>query len=133
MVAFDGAAPTGGLRDQLTPARLDVRFSAPRTADDLIVDLIHQLPDPGSVEVISDDKAILYEARIRGCRTCGAAEFVAILFPSREAKPTPPPEESTKPEPLSAEEQQFWRREFDVADEVLNLKLKPGLKTFWER
>jgi len=117
IVAFDGAAPKGGLRDQLSPARLEVRFSAPQTADDLIVGLIHTCPDPGSVEVISDDKAILYEARLRGCRTRGAAEFVDLLFQPQRTRPIHPPKEPAKPENLSADEQAFWRREFNVSDD----------------
>lgn len=114
IVVFDGFPPTRGIRGQLHSAKLDVRFSAARTADDVIADLIHQCSDPSSVRVVSDDKAILYEARLRACRTCTAAEFVDELFPSNRPNPAAPSPTSDKPESLTPDERDYWRREFNV-------------------
>lgn len=116
-VVFDGTPPTRGLKRQLAPQGLDVRFSAPRTADDLIVELIHAVPNPGQVLVVTDDKAILYEARLRGCASMANLTFIEKLFPPPSRSPSAPPASpSEKPTDVSPEDLAYWRREFGVPD-----------------
>ena len=81
-LVFDGPQPQGGLARQLKSSRIHVRFSAPRTADDLIVDLIRSAPDPGRVRVVTSDGAIIHEARQARCVDTSTADFVSELFPA---------------------------------------------------
>lgn len=128
-LVFDGAPPTRGLKRQLAPQGLDVRFSAPRTADDVIVDWIHAAPNPDRVLVVTDDKAILYEARRKGCTTTPCADFVGRLFdrsssptphsPSLKphpSSPTPDAPSPEKPTHQSPEDAAYWRKVFDIPD-----------------
>ncbi len=46
-LVFDGPEPIGGLSRQMASSRITVRFSAPKSADDIIVALIHRARDPG--------------------------------------------------------------------------------------
>ena len=78
---LDGPSPAGGLGKQFSSARIHVQFSAGRTADDLIVDLIHRASDPGHLRVVTADGAIVHEARHRRCIDVPPADFVQILFP----------------------------------------------------
>lgn len=113
IVVFDGAAPTRGLKRQLAPEGLDVRFSAPRTADDLIVELIHAATSPDQLLIVTDDKAILYEARLRGCASASSKGFTETLFASAGRSPTSTPlPPAEKPTDVSPEDQAYWRREF---------------------
>lgn len=116
-VVFDGAPPTRGLKRQTAPDGLEVRFSAPRTADDLIVELIHAASHPDQILVVTDDKAILYEARLRRCASIANVTFIEKLFPSSPNSPAvasiPP---SDKPTDISPEELAYWRREFGIPD-----------------
>jgi hypothetical protein len=116
-LVFDGPAPTRGLKRQLAPEGLDVRFSAPRTADDLIVELIHAAPSPDQVLVVSDDKAILYEARLRGCASASSKWFTEAIFACSPDSPGAAPQPlAEKPTDVSREDRAYWRREFGVPD-----------------
>lgn len=86
-LVFDGPEPPGGLSRQMTSRYMTVRFSAPRSADDIIVSLIQRARDPGVVRAVSSDTAIRYEAQRRRCRCTDSVRFVAELF----GKAAPPP------------------------------------------
>src|SRR3990170_305027 len=66
-LVFDGPAPKGALKKQLSPEGLSVRFSAPATADDLIVAAIHDAEDPTNLRVVTSDTAIRHAAVYRRC------------------------------------------------------------------
>ncbi len=107
-LAFDGPVPPEGLAKQMTSGRITVRFSAPMTADDLIVAMIQRAKDPGTVRVVSSDTAIRREARYRRCRHTDAVSFVAELFPDKRASMPTPPIGPEKPDKLSPDEAQEW-------------------------
>ncbi len=127
-LAFDGPVPPEGLAKQMTSGRITVRFSAPITADDLIVAMIQRAKDPGAVRVVSSDTAIRCEARYRRCRHTGAVSFVAELFPDKRTSVPTPPTRPDKPDRLSPEEAQEWLdlfgcddvERFDGCDEMTN-------------
>ena len=112
---FDGPVPRGGLAKQMSSARLNVRFSAPVTADDVIVAMIHSVPRPDAVRVVTGDKAIRHEARMRRCRHTEAVAFVRELYPAPEATATDgSTEEGDKPASVSPADAQAWVDTFDV-------------------
>lgn len=81
---FDGPVPPEGLARQMTSSRITVRFSAPQSADDLIVAQIARAEAPTRLRVVTSDTAIRREARYRRCRHTDSASFVAELFAPRE-------------------------------------------------
>ena len=116
-LVFDGPVPRGGLAKQMTSSRVTVRFSAPATADDIIVSVIEQAKHPEMLRVVSGDTAIRHAAKHQRCRHSDAISFVAELFPS-EQKPRPrPPTPAEKPETVSPEEVNEWLEEFGITDD----------------
>ena len=109
-LVFDGPEPRGAIGDQLRSPRLDVRFSAPHTADDIIIAMVHETGDPGRIRVVSGDKAIRSEAVSHRCRHVTAIAFVAELFPTQERPATPP--QAIKPEPEGSTQQ--WLETFGL-------------------
>lgn len=82
-LVFDGPVPKGGLAGQLSSKRIDVRFSASHTADDVIVAMIEQSTDPGKLRVVTGDKAIAKVAAYRRCHCTPPIDFAAELEPPR--------------------------------------------------
>ncbi len=114
---FDGPAPRGGLSKQLSPQGLTVRFSAPATADDLIVAMIGDVKDATGLRVVTSDKAIRHAAGYRKCRCTDSVSFVGELFPperASEATRQPPDEKPAEVQPDDAER---WKRAFGGDDE----------------
>ena len=70
-LVFDGPVPRGGLARQMSSGRIAVRFAAPATADDVIVEMIHHASQPTALVVVTGDTAIRHEARLGACRTFG--------------------------------------------------------------
>lgn len=103
-VVFD----QGGLgeRPSLGNRQLAVRFARPpRTADDVILELVRQTPNPRGLTVVTSDRRVGDLARQRGALVKDAGLFV------REMRATPPaPEE--KATGLSPAEVEAWEREF---------------------
>ena len=96
---FDGPPPREGLSAQMTSSRITVRFSAPATADDLIVDAIHRARHPHDVRVVSGDTAILKEASRRRAHSTSPIDVISELFPSsRDGAPGPPRPRHEKPD-----------------------------------
>ena len=94
-----------------------MRFSAPKTADDIIVDLIKRAKHPPLVRVVTGDTAIRYEARCRRCQHTSAVEFVRELFdPGHPSTKTRKPQQE-KPQQQTAEEKQEWLDIFDDDDD----------------
>lgn len=90
VLVFDGPAPREGLARQMSSTSVDVRFSAPATADDLIVEMIEKSNPKAGLTVVSDDTAIRYAASYRKCRLSDTRSFIRELFDSSEVKQTAP-------------------------------------------
>ena len=117
-LVFDGAVPRGGLAQQMASSRITVRFSAPDTADDVIVRMVHASPHPTSIRVVTSDTAIRREARYRRCADTDAVTFVAELYP--DARASGPPSRkgaAEKPRNVSPQETQEWLETFGLAGE----------------
>ena len=98
--AQHGPPPPEGLSRQMAGKRITVRFSAPKSADDIIVALIHRARDPGRVRAVSSDTAIRHEAHLRRCACTDSAAFVAELF-GKSAPPPAPGEASPDDKPIA--------------------------------
>ncbi|MGB0717352.1 MAG: NYN domain-containing protein [Phycisphaerae bacterium] len=117
-IVFDGPRPSGGFDKPNTTGRIDIRFAAPHSADDVIVRMIHAAPHPDQLAVVSSDTAIAYEARRRRCQSMKCEEFIRDAFPeSPPRRPQRDQSQSSHPDakidPESAgEDSEFWLREF---------------------
>ncbi len=92
-IVFDGPPPRRELARQMDSTRVFVRFSAPATADDVIVDIVHRARQPSTIRVVTSDTAIRHEAKYRRCQHTDSASFVQALFktadePVADATPT---------------------------------------------
>ena len=117
-LVFDGPEPGAALRRQMTGVRVSVHFSAPKTADDVIVEMVHELRDPSDVCVVTSDTAIRYEARSRRCGHVDSERFVRELFEKddepemRQEKPA-----DEKPGAITPDERRFWSETFGADDD----------------
>lgn len=112
-LVFDGPMPKGGMAKQMQPAGIAVRFSAPETADDIIVQMVRAAPDPALLHIVSSDTAIRHEAGLRRCKHSDSATYIGTLFPPpapHKKTQTAPPE---KPDVVSPEEAREWLDVFD--------------------
>lgn len=116
-LVFDGPEPRGAMAQLMRSSELDVRFSAPHSADDIIVAIVHETKDPGRIRVVSGDKAIRAEAVSHRCRYVSCVDFVAELFPAKSqgkaADKASPPE---KPEPDASTDQWLETFGYDATD-----------------
>lgn len=114
-LVFDGPIPHGPFARQMESQTIEVLFSGPRTADDCIVERIQHAAHPERVNIISDDKAILHEARHHRCRVTSNALFIASLYPPDAAAAPRSPKETPidKPGAVSQSERDFWLESFD--------------------
>jgi len=114
-LVFDGPAPKGGLRKQLSSRRLSVRFAAPKSADDVIIAIVKRSSHPDTVRVVSSDTAIGYEARKRRCAHTDAVAFTHEVFADPSEAPATPPLDPgrEKPESQSPEDVDRWVDIFD--------------------
>ena len=112
-LVFDGPTPPGNLAKQMSSKLVEVTFSAPKTADDVIVDRIHRSAKPDQLRVVTGDGAIAHEARARKCQHVGVVEFIRELFPEKPSGEL----EAAKPaeKPLSALESDVreWEERLD--------------------
>ncbi|MCH7700918.1 MAG: NYN domain-containing protein [Planctomycetes bacterium] len=111
-VVFDGPDPPTGIQQQMRAAGLEVRFSGPRSADELIEETIEQSQSPGRLWVVTSDRAIQSVARHRRCRCTSSADFLIHL-----TTPDPKPEPKTPPAPTPGDERSrenadHWLRTF---------------------
>ncbi len=100
-VVFDGPTPRGGMAAQLASPRIDVQYSAPKSADDIIIAQVKRAKNPGQVRVISSDTAIQYEARMRRCRATDCLAFIQELYPPHSQKGGKAPQKTDPKENLS--------------------------------
>ena len=111
-LVFDGPTPRGGLAKQMQPDGMTVRFSAPETADDIIVRMVQAAADPSRIHVVSSDTAIGYEARLRRCKHSTSVAFIASLFGPTEERRGSKTEPAEKPDVVSPEEADEWLDRF---------------------
>ena len=114
---FDGPAPRGGFGKQLAPASLTVRFSAPATADDLIVAAIRDEKEPTRLRIVTSDTAIRHAAGYRKCHCTDAVDFIAELFPRQSSSGVVKPPTDEKPTDIDPHEAQRWESTFGGSDE----------------
>ena len=121
-LVLDGRPPAGAMAKQMASSRIDVRFSAGKTADDVIVDIIHRAAAPTNLRVVSADTAIKYEAKLRGCAAVSSLDFISELFPpgggTKAAGALPGNE---KPQQVGSDEaEELERRIGDLGDELFD-------------
>ena len=111
VVVFDGQGVLSGRRPALRPG-LQVRFSrAPRTADQVILELIERETRRACLTVVtSDKKDIGRVARAEGVRWVDSETFLRRL---RRAGKGGPRREEEKPLRTSPEELEYWLKRFD--------------------
>jgi hypothetical protein len=113
-VVFDGRCPRG---DQVGAKRVEAIFSHPRTADEVIADLVAANTAPRRLTVVSTDRAIRRSARRRRCRTVTSEAFSAWLGRRmrrpRRAEAVEPPEKTAG---LTPEQTRAWLRELALED-----------------
>lgn len=113
---FDGPPPAPAFHQQMRAAGIEVLFSAPRSADEVIEDRIASAPLPVELCIVTSDHAIQSAARARRCRYVESDAFVEELFapPLPPAAPPPPPSAPPeKPSGPSPGESDGWLRQFD--------------------
>jgi len=113
VVVFDGQPGTG----PRTPARRGVRtvFSrAPRTADDLLLEMIAAERRRASLLVVTSDvKDIGRAARAEGARWISSEAFLRRLAPAAKRRTARVAGARDKPEAVDAAEVDYWLRKFD--------------------
>ena len=107
-LVFDGPMPEGGLAKQMQPAGIRVLFSAPETADDIIVRIVQAALDPAQLHVVSSDTAIRYEAGLRRCKHSDSATFITTLFPPAADQPETQAEQPEKPDVVPPQDASEW-------------------------
>lgn len=118
-VVFDGPAPGAGLCEQMRAGGITVVFSAGRSADEVIEEMIERAARPAEIRVVTSDRAIQSAARYRQCTCIEAADFARRLaspqlsFEAEKGSTEPPPAPPEKPEELKRQEAHDWLRRFD--------------------
>lgn len=116
IIVFDGPRPRPGLEQQMRVADMQVIFSAPQSADEVIEDMIEQAAAPAQTRVVTSDRAIQSVARHRRCPCVESADFARELAapapptPDRQPPSPQPPEKPSEPGPLETD---AWLREFE--------------------
>lgn len=106
-IVFD---PTAGLRSRELRGAVEIRGVAEgRTADEEILRTLASTRDRTAYTVVSDDRAIVAEARKRRCRVVACRDFVRRLQAPGSAEPPEP----GGPPPGEVE---YWMREFGLEE-----------------
>lgn len=120
-VVYDGTPPYGPLAEQIRDERIDVKYAAGRTADDIIIEYIAADSAPRRLTVVSTDREIRDAARRRRCKMETSEDFaktlVRMLERSRRAsfsQSAEPPEKSVG---LTPEQTRAWLRELNIEEE----------------
>lgn len=104
-VVFDQGA--AGRQRSLSTSRLTVRFARPpRTADDVIIELVRQERNPRGLTVVTSDVHLATAARQAHANVKDAISF------ARDMLSTPALLDEKKPTTLSAAEIEAWEQEF---------------------
>ena len=112
---FDGPPPTGPRAEQIADERIEVRYAADRTADEVIVEAIAADTGPRDLAVVSTDREIRRAAGRRRCRVVRSEDFADELIDAMNAPPRPEPTEPPeKRHGLSPEETDAWLEELNI-------------------
>jgi hypothetical protein len=112
-IVFDGPRPALFAVQRMSSPDVAVRFSAGRTADDVLADILAQDPGAAQYTVVTSDHAIQHAARYHRAATIDAEQFVHDELVGRAPETTPPPaDEPDKPDAASTEETADWLRRF---------------------
>jgi predicted RNA-binding protein with PIN domain len=120
-VVFDGSETISRSRDDYTDRGIRIRFSVGRIADDLIEEIIDTDRDPRRLTVVSSDRRIQESARRRGCEFWSCDRYLEWSADQGHSPPKPP-RLPDKPESLTPEEAELWKREFADLDEDPELR-----------
>jgi hypothetical protein len=93
-LVFDGPSERG-MRGERVASGLTVRYSGPRTGDDVILSIVDEIGRAGGVDasaavlVVTDDRDLRHGLKVRGARTAGCAWLIGRLDrPSRKSSPS---------------------------------------------
>ena len=116
-VVFDGTPPYGPLAQQIRDDRIDVKYSAGRTADDVIIECIAADSAPRRLTLVSTDHEIRDAGRSRKCKLETSENFaktlVRILEESPKTRPSEPPEKRVG---LTPEQTRAWLKELNLEE-----------------
>jgi predicted RNA-binding protein with PIN domain len=117
-VVFDGTPPYGPLAQQIQDDRIDVKYSAGRTADDVIIECIAADSAPRRLTLVSTDHEIRDAGRSRKCKLETSENFaktlVRMLEESPKNRPSEPPEKRVG---LAPEQTRAWLKELNVEED----------------
>jgi len=105
VIVFDSRCGGGHVEPTAHPG-VRVEYAA-GDADSAILDLVRRSPDPRDLLVLTADRALARKARELGAQT---EEGMRLLHPPHPAVRRPPA--TDKPGGISAEEVDYWLREF---------------------
>ncbi len=111
-VVFDGREKFSTDRTSRSVPRLRVIFAArDLTADQMIDQIVQKAPNPRELTVVSSDRQVLKNAEYSGANTMTSRQFLELVLPDY-------PEETAerKPEILTQEELDDWRKYFGIDD-----------------
>jgi hypothetical protein len=115
-VVFDGPPPPGGLAGQIEATGIEVRYSAGRTADEVIMELISAHTAPRRLTVVSSDREIRKAARRRRCMVLTSPQFAKQLQ-EESPRPSPPFQEpKEKQRGLTEQQSSEWLKEFGLEE-----------------
>jgi len=115
-VVFDGPRPRPTFEQQMRSANITLIFSAPRSADEVIEDMIERTAAPAQMHVVTSDRAIQSVARNRRCPCIESADFARELASPTRSAPSddpPPPAPPEKPDAPTPDQADAWLREFN--------------------
>ena len=113
-LVFDGPAPAGPLAEQIRDQRIETTFSAPKTADEVILEAIAADSAPRRLTVVSSDRQLRVAAHRRRCIALRSEEFLIVLEKLTQPRPTRPAEPQEKYRGLAGEETDAWLKEFGI-------------------
>jgi hypothetical protein len=106
-VVFDRAAP--GEQPKLSRGRLSVQFArAPRTADDVILELVRRERNPRGLTVITSDQRVMNAVRQARANVKASTAFAREMLAA-------PSLSVQKEKGLSAAEVEAWEKEFSAS------------------
>jgi predicted RNA-binding protein with PIN domain len=115
-VVFDARDPPWGLSRKQVHRGLTVYFASREVdADSMIEELIQSNSAPRKLTVVSSDHRLQRAAKRRRATAIDSDRWFRDLLESRRATNNQPPTEVIKPEgPFSADEIDFWLRQFGI-------------------
>lgn len=111
-VVFDGAPPPEQMARQLRQGSVEAVFAAPRTADEVVLELIANSSAPRRLTVVSTDREIRRAARRRRCQGQKSDQFARFLLQIQKDRPRDQQEPREKRRGLTAEQTEAWLKEF---------------------